>query len=111
MAIMFGDGTLETENTIKRTVPAAMVSDGKFTLLGEDYVLADMTKVEYYDAEGKKTDSTDSTNFAFATFDQSIEGSTIEVSANSFPGTLTDRAPVWGIKILTNQFSELLEAA
>lgn len=110
---MFGDGTLDKTEEIKRTVSRAMVnSEGNFTLLGKDYKLASMNEVKYYDAEGTElTVEDDKKKFAFATFTQKIEGSTIEISANSFPGTLTDRAPVWGIKILTNQFSELLEAA
>lgn len=85
MAIMFGDGTLESTTSIKRTVSSAMVNDeGKFTLLGVDYTLADMPNVKYYSEDG--TDGS-ADKFAFATFDQKVVGSTIEISANSFPGT------------------------
>lgn len=45
----------------------------------------------------------------FCSYDLKIEGSVIEVSSNSFPGTLTYRAPLRGNKILANQIGELLE--
>ena len=87
MAIMFGEDnvTLGDTTSIKRTVSAAMVNDeGKFTLLGVDYTLAGMPNVTYYDENG---DAGSADEFAFATFDQKVIGSTIEISANSFPGT------------------------
>lgn len=43
----------------------------------------------------------------FCSYDLAVDGAIIDISANSFPGTLTDRVPLWGN---TNQFGELLEA-
>ena len=48
----------------------------------------------------------------FCTYDLNIDGSVIEISANSFPGTWTNvMGPLTGSKIMLNQSSELLEAA
>ena len=85
MAIMFGNGSLNSTATITRTVSKAMVDgNGNFTILNKEYKLSTMTNVKYYDANGNTATST---NFEFATFDQPIVGQEIEISANSFPGT------------------------
>lgn len=52
-------------------------------------------------------DKLDAKETYFCTYDLAVDGSVIEISATSFPGTLTNRAPLWDN---TNQFGELLKA-
>lgn len=67
---------------------------------------------KFYDETGKSIDfesakAIEKGKRYFCSYDLPVDGAVIDISANSFPGTLTDRVPLWGN---TNQFGELLEA-
>lgn len=109
-------GTATGTPTIETTSAESYGWSPKFT--GPDGKQYDKINPKFYPAD-RTTDRSADTNLTkldmgttyFCTYDIKVSGSVIEVSANTFPGTLMDRAPLWGIKILTNQFSELLGAA
>lgn len=132
---MFGNGTVSKKNpglimkteefiaTSNKTVTdeqctiAAASVGWKSLFTGPDGKTYGKVNPKFYDPYGNSMGSTAgsgiSTSFAkgehyFCSYDLIVDAGVIEVSANSFPGTLTDRAPMWGN---TNQFSELLEAA
>lgn len=102
MAIMFGSGTTKatTKEEIRKTVAKAQVitlTDGSlgFELLGKTYPLptAENTVSYYkYDANGNIGEGT-AEDFDYVTFllgdvaGYQVSGATIEVSANTFPGT------------------------
>lgn len=87
MAIMFGDGSTGSARTIKKTLSKALVNSGKYEMAGKEYSIPTTGASYYkYNASGTMTTGT-STDFDFVTFDLSIDGLEIDVSANSFPGT------------------------
>lgn len=77
---------------------------------GPDGKLYKKINPKFYDANGKTvTGLTENTPY-FCSYDLKADGAVVEISANSFPGTLTYRASLWGNKRLTKEFGELLEA-
>ena len=87
MAIMFGDGNTGSAKTIKKTLSKALVNSGKYEMAGKEYSIPTTGASYYkYNSSGTMTTGT-STDFDFVTFDLSIDGLEIDVSANSFPGT------------------------
>lgn len=90
MAIMFGDGNVKDfdSSEIIKTLNKANVKDGKFEMAGKSYALP--TSISYFHADGTAgaSDSWDYCQFKLADVDGvSLDGGTIEISANSFPGT------------------------
>lgn len=91
MAIMFGsvdsagEAVIGKTATIKKTLNKANVTNGKYTINGITRTIP--SGASYYNADGTTQGAT-SASFEYVTFD--IEGkevSTIEISANTFPGT------------------------
>ena len=90
MAIMFGDGSAEgfglnesSSLTVKKTLPKTAVTNGQFTIQGVTYNIPGDAK--YYTEEGNNSESSE--NYAYVTFDWIVSGASIDISANSFPGT------------------------
>lgn len=82
---------------------------------GPDGQLYDKINPKFYDEKGAQiTDKTawdkaaTDGQYIFCSYDLKVDGAVVEISGNTFPGTLMYRAPLWGN---TNQFGELLEAA
>lgn len=82
---------------------------------GPDGKLYTKINPKFYDENGKPiTQKTEWTaaktagQYIFCSYDLKVDGAVIEISGNTFPGTLMYGAPLWGN---TNQFGELLEAA
>lgn len=98
MAIMFGNGTVETTNTITKTV-SFIGSTVPADWTGPDGKKHTITSPSVYDGKGRTYNSSASseskTEFSslasdgryFATFEVNIAGDVIEISAASFPGT------------------------
>ena len=92
MAIMFGNGTVASESSLKKTISwravgteAAVPSTWEGPQ-GKTYALPS-TGVVTYDATGSSVTSFSDGEVYYTTFDMGITGGTIDVSANSFPGT------------------------
>ena len=99
MAIMFGDGTADDLTTITKTqtFKGRTTPPTQYTIPGGKPV--DITSSTVYDAEGKVYNSSapsgSATEFStlspdttyFQTFDLTVTGSSIEISAQTFPGT------------------------
>lgn len=85
MAIMFGDGsTTESSSlTVKKTLSQTAVTNGQFTIQGITYDIPSDAK--YYTEEGAISESKE--DYAYVTFDWVVSGASIDISANSFPGT------------------------
>lgn len=98
MAIMFGNGTVETTNTITKTV-SFIGSTVPTDWTGPDGKKHTITSPSVYDGKGRTYSSSatsdSETEFSslasdgryFATFEVNIAGDVIEISAASFPGT------------------------
>lgn len=98
MAIMFGNGTVETTNTITKTV-SFIGSTVPIDWTGPDGKKHTITSPSVYDGKGRTYNSSatseSETEFSslasdgryFATFEVNIAGDVIEISAASFPGT------------------------
>lgn len=91
MAIMYGavdaDGDAVLNSTglkIRKTVRKAQVSDGKVNINGTDVPIPMDDTTKYYNADG--SDGT-SDAYDYVTFEVSVEGAEIVISANKFPGT------------------------
>ncbi len=134
MAIMFGNGTVKSIGGEKPYImkteiftanadgatPKKVSEDDESVALsslgwsnifeGPDGKQYKKLNPKFYDAYGKVVEQLKKGEKYFCSYDLKATGSVIEVSANSFPGTLLYRAPMWGSKIITNQFGELLEA-
>lgn len=114
MAIMFGTGLTKAieKGLIKKTLAKAQITDGKFELFGQMYNVPTNAVYYKYSTDGKIYSNSDtdvpedvgtvsSTNFDYVTFELNgdtgitdangkacaVTGATIEVSANTFPGT------------------------
>lgn len=115
MAIMFGNGRVKSysgENayimkteqftatkteklseivTIDEDTYIATVSGGDFGWSAEyeapDGKLYNKVNPKFYKADGQKADELEKGNKYFCSYDLAVEGSVIEISANSFPGT------------------------
>ena len=101
MAIMFGNGKTKNfksiagaaaEDMIMKTLQYTFKTGDSLptTWEGPDGKKRNMVNPKYYDAEGKNFTGIDSLadgDKYFCTFDILAEGSVIEISANSFPGT------------------------
>lgn len=101
MAIMFGNGTVDQTSTLKKTISWRAATDSASYPTtwegpqGKTYAVPTATgAVKTYDANGTEiTDFTDESKgikagqVYYSTFDMTVAGGTIEVSANSFPGT------------------------
>lgn len=91
LALMFGDVdanslpavSSETDVPLKRTVRVEELKDGKVEVNGTTITL---NEVAYYDASGKKLESETGAVYATGTFTPN-HAMTIDVSANTFPGT------------------------
>lgn len=88
MAIMYGavdadgDAVLKDKTTILKTVRSSQVTDGKVSINGTEITIPSGAK--YYAADG--SDAT-STNYDYVTFELTVEGKEIVISADTFPGT------------------------
>lgn len=104
MAIMFGNGSVADYNTddehntdsgdaagkyIMKTIQFAYdeVKGAPTKWEGPNGKMYSMINPKYYDAEGNAVKAYEKGQRYFCTFDIAIEGSVIEISANSFPGT------------------------
>lgn len=89
MSIMFGDGNCDDEfnsSDIVKTLNKANVKDGKFEMAGVSYTLP--STISYFHADGTAGTSESWDYCQFLLKDAvTINGSVIEISANSFPGT------------------------
>lgn len=92
MAIMFGNGTVADQTTLKKTI-SWRASATQTTVpttwegpQGKTYTVPS-TGVVTYDATGSSVTSFTSGEVYYSTFDMEVTGGTIDVSANSFPGT------------------------
>lgn len=98
MAIMFGNGTVETTNTITKTV-SFIGSTVPTDWTGPDGKKHIITSPSVYDGKGRTYNSSatqesetvfktlESDGRYFATFEVGVAGDVIEISAASFPGT------------------------
>ena len=88
MAIMFGDGTANDLTTITKTQTfQGTTAPTQYTIPGGSPV--NITSSTIYDATGSvvPTDSLQADTTYFQTFDLTVAGSSIEISAQTFPGT------------------------
>ena len=88
MAIMFGNGTVVDMDgqKLKKTIqfrgnnkPADWTAPN-----GDKHIIKD---AKYYDVNGKEATTFNDGESYFCTFDVTVKGAAIEISANSFPGT------------------------
>ena len=92
MAIMFGNGTVATETRLKKTIAwraassAATVPTEFEGPQGKTYSVPS-TGVSTYDANGSEVSAFTEGGVYYTTFDIDITGGSIDISANSFPGT------------------------
>jgi hypothetical protein len=93
MAIMFGDGTVKTDtSTLKKTIAWTATTGATVPTFfegpqGKKYAVPS-TGVTTYDATGATVSSFNVGDIYYTTFDMPVTSAgTIEVSANSFPGT------------------------
>lgn len=88
MAIMYGavdadgDAVLKDKTTILKTVRSSQVTNGKVTINGTEITIP--TGAKYYAADGSTATST---NYDYVTFELTVEGKEIVISADTFPGT------------------------
>lgn len=94
MAIMFGDGTVDTETTFGSTIVktwSKKFTEAPTTLEygGKEITLDKLTNVKYYDEKGAEvTTPAEGTPAYFLTAEIPVkEVGVIEISSNSFPGT------------------------
>lgn len=93
MAVMFGDGQVDTESTttIRKTIKAIAGKDGALPTKWEDHTgkKRDIpaTKILTSEEGTEIAGTPEAGDVVFITFDVPVEGMTIEVSANTFPGT------------------------
>ena len=104
MAIMFGNGSVADYNTDPTHSTNPGDATGKYIMKtiqfaynkvkgvptkweGPNGKMYSMINPKYYDAEGNAVNKYEEGKRYFCTFDIAIEGSVIEISANSFPGT------------------------
>lgn len=88
MAIMFGDGTADNLTTITKTqIFKGTTVPTQYTIPGRSPV--SITSSTIYDATGSvvPTGSLQADTTYFQTFDLTVTGSSIEISAQTFPGT------------------------
>ena len=104
MAIMFGNGSVADYSTDSAHKEGPGDAAGKYIMKtiqfaydkvkgvptkweGPNGKMYGMINPKYYDAEGNVVSKYEEGKRYFCTFDIAIEGSVIEISANSFPGT------------------------
>ena len=104
MAIMFGNGSVADYSTDTTHNTESGNAAGKYIMKtiqfaydevkgvptkweGPNGKMFSMINPKYYDAEGNVVGEYEAGKRYFCTFDIAIEGSVIEISANSFPGT------------------------
>lgn len=113
MAIMFGNGKVDTTSTtqIKKTITftasAAGTAGAPKTWTDANGVAQTIPSgVVYTDESGTTVEGTSIKQSAkyFATFDVPVSGQTIVVGPNTFPGTLTNRASRREVKYSRNNF-------
>lgn len=88
MAIMFGDGTANDLTTITKTLTfTGSTPHSQYTFPGGKTVT--ITSSTIYDVTGSvvPTNSLQANTAYFQTFDLTVTGSSIEISAQTFPGT------------------------
>lgn len=88
MAIMFGDGTADNLTTITKTQTfKGATAPTQYTIPGGKTV--SITSSTIYDATGSvvASNSLQANTTYFQTFDLTVTGSSIEISAQTFPGT------------------------
>ncbi len=88
MALMFGDGTADDLTTITKTQTfKGATAPTQYTIPGGKTV--SITSSTIYDATGSvvASDSLQADATYFQTFDLTVTGSSIEISAQTFPGT------------------------
>lgn len=139
MAIMFGDGTSTSADTLRKTIQVTAVdsttpSDSNLASCFSQLTAVtsgDTTNAAYYKvdgnanlfklkkkawklyaADGETVTTITKGDKYFLTFDFGVSGTVIDVSANAFPGTWTNvMSALVGNKIILNLSGELLEAA
>lgn len=93
MAVMFGDGQVDTESTtaIRKTIKAVAGEAGVLPTKWEDHTGKERTIPEtktVVSENGTEIAGTpEAGDVVYITFDVPVEGMTIEISANTFPGT------------------------
>ena len=99
MAIMFGNGTVTSESSLKKTIAWRATSTANVSTFipskfegpqGKTYDVASASERVTYDATGSTVAEDTAAvegGVYYTTFDIGVTGSTIDISANSFPGT------------------------
>lgn len=94
MAIMFGNGTVDNTSTLKKTISWRATGDQPAVPStwegpqGKTYALPTTPgSVVTYNAAGSSVTTFTDGEVYYSTFDMTVAGGVIDVSANSFPGT------------------------